>query len=169
MLALDDFQEEEWIIEGKKPKRFFIIVLAIITVLTWVALIAGVATFTTVIFDIPEEARTEILLPMVIFVAFVGAIAIFISRYLFWNLHGKEIISLKNNRLQYQADFKYFKGRSVIVNVAECQIEVGDPNDESDMSILHFSDAENEFRTALEASGDVIHEIQTAINMAKVK
>ena len=95
------YSESEIIIRGKKAPPFILFSLTIILAISaFIPLVAvGFRIFQGMGFHF------GLILSFLIF----WGIAIYISRILLWNIYGKEILTLKKDKIVYIANYKIFK------------------------------------------------------------
>ncbi len=108
--------DSQWILEGEKPKIINRIILIVILLISLIIPITG--TVALVISGI--GFNIGILFSYVIF----WGIGIFLFRILLWNSYGKEILTLNMNKINYIADYKYFKDGKQELDLTGLTIEI---------------------------------------------
>lgn len=103
-------------IQGAKSPLFIRIVLAIII------FINGLIPFVFIFFMLTDGDGLNfvIIVPIIIF---WGA-GLYLLRVLLWNTYGKEILDLDDSRIQYLADYKFFKDSRKELNTDGLEIEI---------------------------------------------
>jgi hypothetical protein len=109
------FSENEIIIKGKKVPPFILFSLTFILIIS--ALIPIGAVGFRVLYGM--GFHFGLILSFLIF----WGIAIYLTRILLWNIYGKEILTLKQDKITYIADYKYFKDGKKEVQSSNLNIE----------------------------------------------
>ena len=109
------YSESEIIIRGKKVPPFILFSLTIILVIS--AFIPLVAVGFRVFYEM--GFHFGLILSFLIF----WGIAIYLSRILLWNVYGKEVLTLKKDKIVYIADYKIFKDGKREVQSSNLKIE----------------------------------------------
>lgn len=130
-------------IQGAKSPLFIRIVLAIII------FINGLIPFVFIFFMLTDGDGLNfvIIVPIIIF---WGA-GLYLLRVLLWNTYGKEILDLDDSRIQYLADYKFFKDSRKELNTDGLEIEIiYEDKMKSEKGRLRIKNSKNKIETVLQ-------------------
>lgn len=101
-----------------------------------------------------------------------GIVAIIISfeaasylilRIVLWNTHGKETLTFTEEGIIYQADYKYFKGREIVVAKSK-NMQFSSHNKEKDTCLFSTENKEADIQNVLPISRHHLQKIQQEFN-----
>ena len=91
------------------------------------------------------------------------ALGYYIFRVVVWNSHGREILTLKADRIEYYADYKYFRDSEQILMEANNGLGIDILMDEADGGRLFIYGNEGSIKTVLKQRSTILKQIQEDI------
>jgi uncharacterized membrane protein YuzA (DUF378 family) len=87
---------------------------------------------------------------IVIFYIIFGLCGYFFLKLFLWNKYGKEIISLNNSQITYEADYKLFRANKVVLNTKNLKIKINPIG--TDKGTFIFESEEGKIETVVKTS-----------------
>lgn len=137
-----------------------IFILSIFAALTTIALLIPILA-TLIAFKETIEITFGLLLSYLL----CWGIAVYFIRIILWNVYGKEIIEIRDSKVEYLCSYKFFIDNKMTLNLENIEI-IQKENEDETKSTLILGDKENMFETNYNISRQDILRIENKIKNA---
>lgn len=145
------FSQNQIVITGTKAPLFTRIPFLVI------AIIAVLIPFSVLVYRAVEGLGFHVgTIP--VFLA-TGSIAYFMLRMFLWNTYGKETLTFTEDGIIYQSDYKYFKGREIVVAKSK-NMQFSSHNKEKGSCLFSIENKESRIENVLPISRNHLQKIQ---------